>query len=112
MHDDMSAKLCENYNMIMMNYAYWQILYTQVATQLKGVKLELKELKARSLLLGACLKYLKLKLELDARSLKVEELETKLLEKPSVSVTSLPYEICGTLKGKLFHAIKKNTELK
>jgi hypothetical protein len=112
MHDDMSAKLCKNYNMIMMNYAYWQILYTQVATQLKGVKLELKELKARSLLLGACLKYPKLKLELDARSLKVEELETKLLEKPSVSVTSPPCEVCGTLKGKFFHAIKKNTELK
>ncbi len=63
----------------MLNYVDLIIVHTQVASQLKGVKLELKELKARSLLLGACLKYPKLKLELDARSLKVEELETKLL---------------------------------
>jgi hypothetical protein len=49
-------------------------VHTQVASQLKGAKLELKELKAHSLLLGACPK---LKLELDARSHRVKELETK-----------------------------------
>jgi hypothetical protein len=74
MHNDMSAKLCENYNMIMVNYTDLWIVHTQVASQLKGAKLELKELKAHSLLLGACLKCPKLKLELDARSLKVKEL--------------------------------------
>jgi hypothetical protein len=51
-------------------------------------------------------------LELDVRSLKVKELETKLLEKSHVSVTSPPCEVSGTLKGKLFHATKENTELK
>jgi hypothetical protein len=112
MHNDMSAQLCKNYNMIMVNYADLWIVHTQVASQLKGAKLELKELKARSLLLGACLEYPKLKLELDARSLKVKELETKLLEKPRVSVTSPPCEVCGTLKGKIFHATKENSELK
>jgi hypothetical protein len=35
-----------------------------------------------------------------------------LLEKPRVSVTSPPCEVCGTLKGKFFHATKENTELK
>jgi hypothetical protein len=74
--------------------------------------LELKEPKACSLSLGACLECPKLKLELDARSLKVKELETKLLEKPRVSVTSSPCEVYDTLKGKLFHATKENTELK
>jgi hypothetical protein len=112
MHNDMSAKPCKNYNMIMVNYADLWIVHTQVASQLKGAKLELKELKAHSLLLGACLKCPKLKLELDARSLKVKELETKLLEKPRVLVTSCPCEVCGTLKAKLFHATKENTELK
>ncbi len=53
-HDDMSAKPCDNCNMIMVNYANLWILHTQVASQLKGAKLKLKELKARSLLLGAC----------------------------------------------------------
>jgi hypothetical protein len=109
MHNDMSALPCENYNMIMVNYVDLWIVYTQVASQLKGFKLELKELKARSLLLGACLKCPKLKLELDAHSLKVKELETKLLKKPRVSVTSPACEVCGALKGKLFHATKENT---
>jgi hypothetical protein len=112
MHNDMSAQSCENCNMMMVNCADLWIVHTQVASQLKGSKLELKELKARSLLLGACLECSKLKLELDARSLKVKELETKLLEKPRVSVTSPPCEVCGSLKGKLFHATKENTELK
>jgi hypothetical protein len=85
---------------------------TQLASQLKGAKLELKEVKARSLLLGACLKCPKLKVELDARSLNVKELETKLLKKPCVSVTSPPCEVCGTLKGKLLHATKHNSKLK
>jgi hypothetical protein len=83
-------------------------MHTQVASQLKGAKLELKELKARSLLLGACLECPKLKVELDAHSLKLKELETKLLEKPHVSVISPPCEVCGTLKDKLFHATKEN----
>jgi hypothetical protein len=87
-------------------------VHTQVASQLKGAKLELKELKARSLLLGACFECPKLKLELDVHSLKVKELETKLLEKPCVLVTSPPCEVCGTPKGKRFHATKENTELK
>jgi hypothetical protein len=82
-------------------------VYTQVASQLQGAKLELKELKARSLLLGAFLECPKHKLELDTRSLKVKELERNLLEKPRVSVTSSPCEVCGTLKGKLFHATKR-----
>jgi hypothetical protein len=64
------------------------------------------------LLLGACLECPKLKLELDTHYLKVKELETKLLEKPCVSDTSPHCEVCGTLKGKLFHATKQNTELK
>jgi hypothetical protein len=112
MHDDMSAKPCKNCNIIMVNYADLWIVHTQVVSQLKGVKLELKELKARSLLLGDCLECPKLKLELDTRSLKVKELETKLLDKPRVSVTSPPCEVCGTFKGKLFHATKEDTELK
>jgi hypothetical protein len=32
--------------------------------------------------------------------------------RPRVSVTSPPCEVCGTLKGKLFHSTKENFELK
>jgi hypothetical protein len=50
MHDDMGAKPCENYKIIMVNYADLLIVHTQVASQLKGAKLALGELKAHSLL--------------------------------------------------------------
>jgi hypothetical protein len=50
----MSAKPCENCKMIMANYVDLWLVHTQVASQLKGAKLELRELNARSLLLGAC----------------------------------------------------------
>jgi hypothetical protein len=108
----MSDQPCENCNMIMINYANLWIVHTQFASQLKGAKLELKELKAHSLLLGACLECPKLKLGLNTHSLKVKELGTKLLEKPRVSITSPPCEVCGSLKGKLLHVTKENTEIK
>jgi hypothetical protein len=42
MHVDMSAKPCENCNMIMVNYADLWIVHTQVVSQLMGAMLELK----------------------------------------------------------------------
>jgi hypothetical protein len=54
MHDDISAKSCDNYTMIMVNYVDLWLVHSQVASQLKGAKLELRELKSRSSLLGAC----------------------------------------------------------
>jgi hypothetical protein len=61
--------------------------------------------------LGACLECPKLKLELDTRSLNVKKLETKLLEKSHVSVSSYSCEDCVCLKGKLVHAINENIML-
>jgi hypothetical protein len=52
-HDDMSSKPCDNCKIIMVNYADLWLVHTKVASQLDGDKLELRELKARSLLLGA-----------------------------------------------------------
>jgi hypothetical protein len=53
MHDDMSAKPCDNSKMIMVNYADLWIVHSQVARLLDGAILKLRELKAHSLLLGA-----------------------------------------------------------
>jgi hypothetical protein len=53
-HDDISAKTCDNCNMIMVNNMDLWLVHSQVASQLKGIKLQLRELKVRSLLLGAC----------------------------------------------------------
>jgi hypothetical protein len=75
MHNDMSAKPCKNCNIIMVNYADLWIVHSQVSNQLTGAKLELKELKARSLLLGACSRCLMLKSDLEACSIEIKELK-------------------------------------
>jgi hypothetical protein len=112
MHDDMSAKPCENCNMIMVNYADLWIIHTQVACQLKSAKLELKELKAHSLLLGACTNCPMLKSDLDSWSIEIKELKHKIDHSSRYHIFSPPCEMCGSLKGKIFHATKENTELK
>jgi hypothetical protein len=78
MHNDMSAKPCEDCIMIMVNYADLWIVHTQVASQLKGAKLELKVLKACSLLLGACTCCPMLKSDLEAYSIEIKELKQRL----------------------------------
>jgi hypothetical protein len=112
MHDDMSAKPCENCKMVMVNYAALWIVHNQVASQLKGAKLELRELKARSMLLGACTSCPMLKSDLEACSVEIKELKHKLDHSSCYSVLSPLCEMCGSLKGKLFQATKANTELK
>jgi hypothetical protein len=112
MHNDMSAKLYENCNMIMVNYANLWIVYTQVASQLKCAKLELKELKARSLLLDACTSCSMLKSDLEACSIEIKELKHKIDHSSHYCIFSPPCEMCGSLKGKLFYATKENTEIK
>jgi hypothetical protein len=86
-------------------------VHAQVASQLESTICELDERRARPSLLGACLEYHKLKLELDACSLNVKNLESKLIEKSHVLVTSSPCELCVSLKGKLVHATNENTML-
>jgi hypothetical protein len=111
-HDDMSAKLCDNCKMIMVNYADLWLLYSRVASQLDGAKLELRELKTRSLLLCACTSCPLLKSDLEACSIEIKELKHKIDHSSRYSVLSPSCETCSSLKGKLFHATKENTELK
>jgi hypothetical protein len=111
-HDDMSAKPCKNCKMIMVNYADLWLVHTQVVSQLKGAKLELRELKDRSLLLGACTSCPLLKSNLEACSVDIKELKHKLDHSFYCNILFSLCEICGSLKGKLFHATKENTELK
>jgi hypothetical protein len=112
MHNDMSAKPCENCNMIMVNYADLWIVHTQVASKLQGAKLELKELKPRSLLLGACTSCPMLKSDLEACSIEIKELKQRLDHSSHYKVFSPPFKVCGTFQDKLLHATKENSELK
>jgi hypothetical protein len=111
-HHDMSAKPSDNCKMIMVKYADLWLVHTHVASQLKCAKLELRELKTHSLLLGACTSCPFLRFDLEASAIEIKDLKYKLGHPSRYSVLSPPCETCCSVKGKLFHATKENTELK
>jgi predicted nuclease with TOPRIM domain len=90
----------------------WCTLESTVASRQKGAKLELRELKAHSLLLGACTSCPLLRSDLEASVVKIKDLKHKLARSSHYRVLSPRCEMCGSLKGKLFHATKENTKLK
>jgi hypothetical protein len=98
MHNDMSAKPCENCNMIIMKYVDLWIVHTQVTSQLKGAKLELKELKACSSLLGACTSCPMLKSDLEASSIEIKEPKQRLDHSSRYKVFHLLVKLVGLLR--------------
>jgi hypothetical protein len=108
----MSAKPCANCKMIMVNYVDLWIVHTQVASRLKGARSELSELKTCSSLLGAYTSCPLLKSDLEATTIEIKVLKHKLDHSSRYNILSPPCEMCGSLKGNLFHATKENTELK
>jgi hypothetical protein len=78
---------------------------------LDSVRLELRELKTRFTLLGACTTCPVLRFDLDAATVEIKDLKHKLDLSSRYIVLSPPCETCVSLKGKLFHATKENTEL-
>jgi hypothetical protein len=107
----MSAKPCDRCTMIMVNYADLWLIHSHVAGLLDSARLELRELKARSTLLGACTSCPVLRSDLEAAAIEIKDLTHKLDHSSSYNILSPPCEACVSLKGKLFHAIKENTEL-
>jgi hypothetical protein len=110
-HDDMSAKPCDNCIMIMVNYADLWLIHSHVASLLDGARLELRELKARSTLLGACTTCPLLRSDLEASIVEIKYLKHKLDYSSRYTILTSPCEVCASLKDKLFHATKENTEL-
>jgi hypothetical protein len=110
-HDDMSAKPCDNCKMIMVNYADLWLVYSSVASLLDGARLELRELKARSTLLSDCTSCPVLRSDLDVAAVEIKDLKHKLDHPSRYVVLSPPCEACVSLNGKLFHTTKKNTQL-
>jgi hypothetical protein len=99
--DDMSAKPCENYKMIMVNYADLWLVHTQVASPLKGAKSEPREIKASSLLLGACTSCPTLRSDFEACVIGIKDLKHQIDHSSCYSVLSPSCEMCDSLKGKL-----------
>jgi regulator of replication initiation timing len=110
-HDDMNVKPCDNCKMIMVNYVDFWLVYSSVASLLDGARLELRELKAHSTLLGACTACPVLGSDLEAAAAEIKDLNHKLDHPSRYVVLSPPCEACVSLKGKFFHATKENTQL-
>jgi hypothetical protein len=87
------------------------LIHSHVASLFDGDRLELRELKARSTLLGACTTCYFLRSDLDASTVEIKDLKHKFDHSSRYTVLSPLCEACVSLKGKLFHATKENTEL-
>jgi hypothetical protein len=107
----MSAKPYDNCKMIMVNYADLWLIHSHVASLLDSAKLELRELKAHSTLLGSCTSCPLLRSDLEASTVKIKDLKHKLDHSSCYTILSPSCEACVSLKGKLFHANKEDTEL-
>jgi hypothetical protein len=110
-HDDMSAKPYDRCTMIMVNYVDMWLIDSHVAGLLDSGRLELRELKARSTLLGAYTCCPVLRSDLEAAAVEIKDLKHKIDHSSRYTILSPPYEACLSLKGKLLHATKENTEL-
>jgi hypothetical protein len=110
-HDDMSIKSCDKCNMIMVNYADLWLMHSRIASLLDGARLEFRELKSRSTLLGTCTSCPLLRSDLEAAAIEIKDLKHKLDHTSCYTVLSPPCETCVSLKGKLLHATKENTQL-
>jgi predicted nuclease with TOPRIM domain len=97
--------------MIMVNYVDLWLIHSYVASLLDSVRLELRELKTRSTLLGACTSCPLLRSDLEAAAVEIKYLKHKLGHSSRYIILSPPCEACVSLKGKLFYATKENTEL-
>jgi Fe-S cluster biogenesis protein NfuA len=81
-------------------------VYSHIARFLDGVRLELRELKAHFRLLGACTSCPILRSDLEVSVIEIKDLKHRFNHASRYSVVSPPCELCGSLKGKLFHATK------
>jgi hypothetical protein len=103
----MSAKPCDRCTMIVVNYADLWLIHSHVAGLLDSVRLELR---VRSTLLGACTACPVLRSDLEAAAVEIKDLKHKLDHSSRYTILSPPCEACVSLKSKLLHATKENTE--
>jgi predicted nuclease with TOPRIM domain len=95
----------------MVNYVDLWLIHTHVAGLLDSARMKLRELKAHSTLLGACTACPVLRSDLEAAVVEIKDLKHKLDLSSHYTILSPPCEACVSLKGKLFHTTKENTEL-
>jgi hypothetical protein len=92
--------------MIMVNYADLWLIHSHVTDLLDSARLELRELKTRFTLLGACTAYPVLRSDLEAAAVEIKDLKYKHDISSRYTILFPPCETCVSLKSKLFHATK------
>jgi hypothetical protein len=96
----------------MVNYVDLWLVHSHVASLLDRARMKLRELKSRSTLLDACTTCTLLRSDLEASAIEIKDLKHILDHSSRYSVLSPACDTCGSLKGKLVHTTKENTELK
>jgi hypothetical protein len=109
-HNDMSVKPCDRCTMIMVNNVDLWLVHSHVVGLLDSTRLELRELKTRSTLLGACISCPVLISDLEAVAVEIKDLKHKFDHSSRYTVLSPSCEACVSLNGKILHATKENTE--
>jgi hypothetical protein len=89
-HDDMSAKPCDNHKMIMVNHADLWLMHFHVTSLLDSAKLELGELTTRSKLLTACTSCPLLRSDLEVCAVEIKDLKHQIAHSSRYSV----YPLC------------------
>jgi hypothetical protein len=84
--------------MIMVIYVNLWLIHMHVAGLLDSARLELRELKTRSTLLGACTSCPLLRSDLEATAIEIKDLKHKLDHPSRYTVLSFPCEACVSLK--------------
>jgi hypothetical protein len=105
----MSAKSCDRCTMIMVNYADLWLIHSHVAGLLNSVRLELRELKARSTLLGACTNYSVLRSDLKVAAVEIKDLKHKVNHSSSYTVLSPPMKHVSLSRVSFFMLPKRIT---
>jgi hypothetical protein len=95
--------------MIMLNYADLWLVHSHIASLLDDAKLELRELKARSTLLGAGTSCPVLKSDLEASVVEIKDLKHKLDHSSRYTVLSPPHALCIVLLRVSFSMLLKRT---
>jgi hypothetical protein len=86
--------------------------HSYVGSLSDSARLELRELKAHSLLFYACTSCPLLRCDLESSVVEIKDLKHKLDHSSRYTILSPSCEACVSLKGNLFHATKENTELR
>jgi hypothetical protein len=97
--------------MIMINYPDLWLMHSHIVSLLDSARLELRDLKARSTLLGACTSCPLLRSNLEVAAVEIKNLKHKLDHSSRYSILSSPCIVYGSLKDKLFHACLEKTIL-